>query len=900
MFPTKPHSIDIGQGSTTVTNEQDKKPALSPTLREAATQPEYSQLRHCSAIERLLNAIVHKDPKLDSAPKVWTYFAVAKYFDCATHERVNGWITRWLYSNPNHHFIQCNPEVTYRIGLGINSEAVTKDAFAILVGEKALLNVLRESDPSMPALSKHSVHGRTLELLDDDERNRIDHAAASLVKRVRASFESLIDDEMSWLQGSRQYMKLSYIVPRSGEEAEIINGTKEVVKHYVRNKILQGFRQIPHEKFVELKASLETVKDSFQGMASSFDDTFQSLSGDQRIFTRTFWLILQNEHTMDAWQASIKSSKTLEGNSAWDMIVSHLTGQKGQGRISAGDVLIEVIKRFNRVRNRHATADHVNENGCKPLPTISSPIHVAPAPLEVSQSKESGDTRIDDELEDLFALSPKRTKQSPPLPQSSEKQRRLSHVGMTLAKGASSSAANMNVLPPTAESTGQDFSTQNSRPGSKVAEDRKGWQSSLDPMGYSTSPSQTDIGGQNTDYPLQPSPEIAHKNVEHVAVEETPTPPTRQQPFIPGYYKPVACSPLANKQGVADLQYENSPPLRRLDSDSDATAWNPDLHVKNDSFGHASAQGQNTAAPSLVSSGNLNGPRDVNLHQSYCSCHPEGPTTDELLASVTFLMRKECEKMIYPAHLYHEDDVIPTNLVDTLMCLEDAEWKYLPLWAGGCDDGTGGVFDEVDVPNLEAGGFTGGKRGISSVNGPDSSASISEFSDIASEAVSTVGRASKDATDGTQTVKSYSDTGSETSFMNQDGLWNHILVLKNALEAPNPINATGTGDHGGLVDCGVGDFKGKGKGTVERAPEPISFNLAVRTINNASVGDEAMGSDENNHDDESDDDGLEQGADVETVVGADSTHDEDPMSEMDLCGSEDEDNDLEMIDKDDL
>ena len=68
------------------------------------------------------------------------------------------------------------------------------------------------------------------------------------------------------------------------------------------------------------------------------------------------------------------------------------------------------------------------------------------------------------------------------------------------------------------------------------------------------------------------------------------------------------------------------------------------------------------------------------------------------------------------SHLFHDRECVPVDLIDSLMCLGDEEWRFLPLWiTGGCDDGSGGVFDS-DVPNLEAGGFRGGKRGIGSVN----------------------------------------------------------------------------------------------------------------------------------------------------------------------------------------
>jgi hypothetical protein len=44
--------------------------------------PDYCAIRHRAGIERLLQLIEGKEPRLDSAPKVWTLFVLAKYFDC--------------------------------------------------------------------------------------------------------------------------------------------------------------------------------------------------------------------------------------------------------------------------------------------------------------------------------------------------------------------------------------------------------------------------------------------------------------------------------------------------------------------------------------------------------------------------------------------------------------------------------------------------------------------------------------------------------------------------------------------------------------------------------------------------------------------------------------------------
>lgn len=45
---------------------------------------DYCPIRHRAGIERLLQVTEGKDPRLDSAPKVWTLAFLAKYFDCAS------------------------------------------------------------------------------------------------------------------------------------------------------------------------------------------------------------------------------------------------------------------------------------------------------------------------------------------------------------------------------------------------------------------------------------------------------------------------------------------------------------------------------------------------------------------------------------------------------------------------------------------------------------------------------------------------------------------------------------------------------------------------------------------------------------------------------------------------
>lgn len=55
------------------------------------------------------------------------------------------------------------------------------------------MNIHRDN-PRVQNVDLHvSVAGRKLGLLDDDELNRIDHAANSLIRRIRSKHDALID-----------------------------------------------------------------------------------------------------------------------------------------------------------------------------------------------------------------------------------------------------------------------------------------------------------------------------------------------------------------------------------------------------------------------------------------------------------------------------------------------------------------------------------------------------------------------------------------------------------------------------------------------------------------------------------------------------------------------------------
>ncbi|KAF4177026.1 hypothetical protein CNMCM8694_003061 [Aspergillus lentulus] len=99
------------------------------------------------------------------------------------------------------------------------------------------------------------------------------------------------------------------------------------------------------------------------------------------------------------------------------------------------------------------------------------------------------------------------------------------------------------------------------------------------------------------------------------------------------------------------------------------------------------------------------------------------------------------------------------ELTDTLTCLTENEFKYLPLWAGGNDDGSGGVFTDDNVPLLETGGFS--TPGPAIHTGSTASSVMSHSTIAPSEIETTVQGASHRATESHQSDLMSIDTDIE-------------------------------------------------------------------------------------------------------------------------------------------
>ncbi|MCJ1291143.1 hypothetical protein MMC34_002686 [Xylographa carneopallida] len=246
---------------------------------------DYTPVRHRFAIERVLNAIEGRDPKIDSAVKLWTTFAVAQHFGIRG-SLLTDYIVRWLRAPPNTYFMEVQPEVVLKIAEGLQCQAVGRDVFAILVGEAALAVVSNDhtADPH------YSLHGRRKEFVNEIHfepwLTRIQYARDVLVERVKAQFEELTSMTSTWVDELPECQKLLALTHKSTNHQSLYDDLMKALKTYVRGAIYyllcSTYNSMPGP-----------VEDSGKGAElfpqTQFCSTWNLLTYQERIFTRAFW-----------------------------------------------------------------------------------------------------------------------------------------------------------------------------------------------------------------------------------------------------------------------------------------------------------------------------------------------------------------------------------------------------------------------------------------------------------------------------------------------------------------------------------------------------------------------------------------------------------------------------------
>lgn len=287
--PSYEESENSHQEAATV--QREPEPPKRKVKRLPGLPFDYSPSRHRTCLERFLHALEGLDPKLDTAPKLWTYFALAKILQVATHPAVGDHILVWLYNRTNTMFIEVNPELAYQIGCGLQCRALCQTSFAILVGEESLLLLESLIKGEVPKRKALTLHGRNREALDDTEVQRVEYASKVFLDRILNEFIKLAGSRMEWVEEAVKEKLDKWTLHDVAEHKQAIDELVDFCKLYVRCQIYQDLMQ-PSTTETELRFH---SNDSSEYPGIDYYSAHSTMPPFCRIFTRGFWKTLSTD-----------------------------------------------------------------------------------------------------------------------------------------------------------------------------------------------------------------------------------------------------------------------------------------------------------------------------------------------------------------------------------------------------------------------------------------------------------------------------------------------------------------------------------------------------------------------------------------------------------------------------
>ena len=617
-----PPAVSVDLKMSQVTGEHQVDDSHHPTIelkndrKDKHIPLEYSPVRHRSAIERVLHAAVEGlDPQIDSAPKLWTTFAVAKHYSIK-HSLLDDYIVRWLRANPNSYFLEVLPEIALRISDGLECSELCRDTFAILVGEEALANVYRCRGPGALRAGR-SVHGRKREDLPESYQTRVEYASKAFMERITVDFTTLADERMTWLNDLAEFRKL--FVPELNHTLDRPDFSQLIIslKAYLRGCI---YWTLCDDSFflpgplaeAKLDGEIEG-KDLFP--TTRFSTTWSQLLPRERIFTRSFWKLLSQTHYGRQTSNFCEAGRYSVLEKDWPDMAKQYEDQ-GLLKEIKKEHLDTLVRECNRTYREH------------PQVIAAQDVQAASPPSSSNSTIRPLLDRLGDaSLEQAQVSLPTRTQQ----PKAHSKLR--------------------NILP-----------KRSSKGGGT--------------LGIST-------GVQG--------------NVSVISLESIRDSDSSLLTY------PVA-APLASDQNATASSLATQWPSKTSPFYGwTSTSYDPDLDED-------SSQAQGADGLDSTSGDDL-----FSLKKFF-------DQVDEYLGQF-------CRRELASPDASMRADTLELMLTDTLVCLEDPEWKYLPLWAGGNDDESGGVFDD-QIPLAHAGFSTAGPRVHTGVG---SSAASSEFEVISNQ-----------------------------------------------------------------------------------------------------------------------------------------------------------------------
>jgi hypothetical protein len=600
---------------------------------------DYTAIRHRSAIERVLHIIEGLDPRIDSAPKMWSVFCVAKFLNCTSV--VENYILSWIYDGLNVRFIEILPEVTLKIAEGLRNQMLCRDAFSVLVGEEALASVGRDVSGG---LWKSRARRRREELDLDSFVTRVEYASKAFAERVNATFTGLAEAE--WITEIPQYQKIvSSLETRLGGSCTAIDTLTTCLRNFVRTRISYALSKLP-----SLSGDLDgsALPENRKGKESfpylSHAEVYGGITHKEALLVRDYWGQL----------------------ASWDLFAQNFTphaiplvwvsGIDDNFQKATWDDVIKETERFNWLVIEMTAKDNTSLRAPSLGDSKGTPSsRTGPPQVVSSEAPGSGcSAEVDIVSNSRLPIRPKHDQggSAPEVP-GSRAAEALPIRPRPYPQGVTPSELLFNAGP----SKSSPVRLKGDSPRQfRIRELFKG---TVDPRDISI---------------VQPR----HDSDEVLKKANTLT--------DPGF-------PLPTRQ-MAAAECENV--------------------VVAGSVGAGPPEGQqNLKGPGGITQWETTGVKVDHEDVVNDSC-PICEECHHLSAYHPFNVYnflKECGDRMYDLSKRMTKGSVSFDalITDTLLSLEDNEWKYLPLYAGGNDDGSGGVFDEP-IPNAVTGPIGPGPR----------------------------------------------------------------------------------------------------------------------------------------------------------------------------------------------
>lgn len=133
-----------------------------------------------------------------------------------------------------------------KIGLSLQTHAVTRAAFSVLVGEEALALICRRRSQLEPELPGATRFGRRKEDIDEDLKNRIEYASKAFEERISSTFEKFFNRNLDWLDQLPEFKKITQLQQAIDESREkgrfqweqCVQTLRHFINSFIRRRIL--------------------------------------------------------------------------------------------------------------------------------------------------------------------------------------------------------------------------------------------------------------------------------------------------------------------------------------------------------------------------------------------------------------------------------------------------------------------------------------------------------------------------------------------------------------------------------------------------------------------------------------------------------------------------------------